>query len=202
MSIKYEISKSYYELYNGKNKNISNIMINYPYYYSIRANQYQQVNINLATKYILGNKPFEFIQIYELGNKTFINPDKKYINKSIQFIKDNNDIVTSSISYTIDSLYTSYIIIKIIPKENLAYLNIKMEVGGGYYEIEKDVVKYISNLFSGFSYYIFILSSKGEKLNIKLIMNTNNTEKLLNSLNICEYSDKKSPFNLFKRYKR
>ena len=68
MLIKYEISKSDYDLYNGKNKNESNIISNYPYYYSIKSYQYQQVNIYLTTQNKLGNKPFEFIQIYELGN--------------------------------------------------------------------------------------------------------------------------------------
>ena len=60
MLIKNEISKSDYDLYNGKSKNISNIVTNYPYYYSIKSNQYQQVNINinLSPKYLLVNNPF------------------------------------------------------------------------------------------------------------------------------------------------
>ena len=194
MLIKYEISKSDYDLYNGKNKNESNIISNYPYYYSIKSYQYQQVNIYLTTQNKLGNKPFEFIQIFELGNRSYINSYIKYINKTLQFVKDNkNNSLISSLSYTIDSIYTSYIIVKIMPKEKLNYLNIKMEVGGGYYEIEKGTAKNISNLFSGFSYYVFILSSIWEKLNIKLITNTNDTKKPFDALNIYEYSNKNSP---------
>ena len=89
-----------------------------------------------------------------------------------------------------------------MPKEKLNYLNIKMEVGGGYYEIEKGSAKNISNLFSGFSYYVFILSSGGEKLNIKLIMNTNDTKKPFDALNIYEYSNKNSPLIYLKNTKQ
>ena len=191
--IKYDISKSYNELDSGELMNISNTIANYPYFYSIKSNQYQQVNINLSTKYILGNNPFVYIEIYELGDLGYINSYNKYVNKSIQFIKENNDnIVSASLSYTIDSIYTSYITIKIVTKDNFNYLCTKMDVGGGYYEIEKGVIKNISNLFIGFSYYVFVISSIREKLNIKLTMNTNSTKTPFNSLNIYEYSNKNS----------
>ena len=120
MLIKYEISKNDYDLYNGKNKNISNIISNYPYYYSIKSYQYQQVNIYLSTQNKLGNKPIEFKEIYELGNRSYINSYIKYINKTLQFVKDNkNNSLISSLSYTIDSIYTSYIIVKLCLKKNL-----------------------------------------------------------------------------------
>ena len=203
MLIKYEISKSDYDLYNGKSKNISNIITNYPYYYSIKSNQYQQVNINinLSIKYILGNNPFEFIEIYELRDIYNLNSYNKYINKPILFNNENNNILSTSLSYTIDSFYTSYLVIKIITKDNLNYLNTKMEVGGGYYETEKGAIKNISNLFMGFSYYIFIVSSIGEKLNIKLTTNTNYTKTPFNSSDIYEYSNKNSPFIYLKNTK-
>ena len=43
------------------------------------------------------------------------------------------------------------------------------------------------------SYYIFIITSKGEKLNIKLTINSEEIKEPLDSLNILEYSNKNSP---------
>ena len=53
----------------------------------------------------------------------------------------------------------------------------------------------------GFSYYIFIVSSIGEKLNIKLTTNTNYTKTPFNSSDIYEYSNKNSPFIYLKNTK-
>ena len=97
----------------------------------------------------------------------------------------------------VESLHTNNIIIKIIPEFSLTFLEINVNVGGGYFELEQNSTNNIINLLSDFSYYFFILSSKGEYLNIKLIFNSNKTE-YFNKLYLYEYSNKNSPSNYLK----
>ena len=191
LTIKTEIINCDYTLYNGVSKNINKIMENTPYYYYIHSKQFQQVNINLTVDY-KQNAPFNYVEIYELIDKNAINSAKKYINKTINF-KENNNILTTRFDYMIQTVYTNYIIVKILPKTDLDFLNIKMDVGGGYYNLEKDSTKNITNLFPEYSYYCFVLCSKGEKLNFKLIINSNETEEPFNALNVYEYSNKNYP---------
>ena len=83
--------------------------------------------------------------------------------------------------------------IKIKPKIELEFLNVKINVGGGYYDIERDYVLRMIDLYPKYSYYIFIITSKGEKLNIKLTIDSEEIKKPLDSLNILEYSNKIFP---------
>ena len=68
-----------------------------------------------------------------------------------------------------------------------------MDVGGGYYELETNSTTNITDLLSDYSYFCFVLCSKGEKLSFKLIINSNETEELFNALNVYEYSNKNYP---------
>ena len=93
----------------------------------------------------------------------------------------------------IDSFYTNAILIKIKSNYELEYFNIKINIGGGYVDINKNITENITNLYSGFSYYLFVLSSKDEKLNIKFITKLNEEIKPFNHLNVYEYSNKNTP---------
>ena len=193
VQINYEITNSDYTLNNGESKNITKILPNLPYYYCINSKQYQQVNISLTMNYI-NAEPFESIEIYEFSEKYGYNSHNKYINKKAKFINDDNkNILTSSFSYMIDSIYTNYALIKITPKFGLEYLNTKINIGGGNFDIDKGLIKNISNLISKYSYYLFTLSSKGEKLNFKLIINSNKIKDPFDSLNIIEYKNRHLP---------
>ena len=128
ITIKSEIIICDYTLYNGESKNINKIMKNNPYYYYIHSKQFQQININLTVDYNQ-NIPFDYVKIYELIDKKNINSAKKYTNRSINFEKYNNNILSSRFNYMIQTVYTNYIIIKILPKYDLDFLSIKMDVG-------------------------------------------------------------------------
>ena len=167
-------------------------MKNSPYYYYIHSKQFQQVHINLTVDYN-PDIPFDYVEIYELIDKNAINSAKKYTNKSLNFKKYNNNISTSRFDYMIQTVYTNYIIIKLLSKNDLDFLNIKMDVGGGYYELETNSTTNITNLLSDYSYFCFVLCSKGEKLNFKLIINYNETKEPFNALNVYEYSNKNYP---------
>ena len=194
--IQYEIANNYYELSNGENKTINALKINVPYYLNINIKQFEQINITLITDYLVNN-PFEFIEIYEISDKLHITEYNKYINKSIQFTSYNNKLI-NSFSKMIDSFYTTSIFIKIKTNYDLEYLNIKMSIGGGAFEINKGTENNITNLFPGFSYYFLILSSNKEKLNITLTIKSNETDNPFNSMNIYEYSSKKSSLDYLK----
>ena len=195
--IKHQITKNentLYNLHNKGNKIINQITTNIPLYFNINSQQFQQVNINLKansdnTKI---NNPFEYIEIYELIDENKFNPYNKYINKSINFNINNNHILSSEFSYMVESFNTNNIIVKIIPKVYLTFLEINVNVGGGYFELEQNRTNYITNLLSDFSYYFFIVSSKGENLNIKLIFNSNKTEHF-NKIYLYEYTNKNNP---------
>ena len=101
--------------------------------------------------------------------------------------------LSNSFNYIIESIYTNFIIIKIKPKIDYQNLNIKVNVGGGYYDIDKGYIKNIGNLFVNYSYYLFVLSSKGDKLNINLRLNSIANNKPFYALNILEYSSKNLP---------
>ena len=192
--ITYELLNVYNILNNEESNNISKALKNMPYYFFINSKQYQQVNINLSINYLEQN-PFEFLEIYEYSDNLHYNNYNKYTNKSIKFLKNynNNKFLTNDFIYMIDSLSTNFILIKIKPIVELEYLNIKINVGGGYYDIDKGLVKNFINLYANYSYYIFALSSYEEKLRIKLIINTNEIKKPINTLNILEYQNKNSP---------
>ena len=192
IQIKYEISNSYYDLLNGESKNLFKIFQNIPYYFNIYSQQYQQININL-TMNNLNDNPFDFIEIYEFSGQFSHKAYNKYINKSIDIINNNNNNLTNYVSYMFDSSLTNYIMIKILSKIGLDYLNIKINVGGGYYEMEKGIIKNVTNLILKYSYYFFVLSGKGEKLKYKLIINSNYTTKPFNTINALEYLNKNSP---------
>ena len=203
--ITYEIINYNNFLNNGESNKINKALKNIPYYYFINSFQYQQVNINLSI-INLQQKPFEFIEIYEYSSIYNNNEYYKYTNKAIMFVADdNNQFLTTSFSYMIDSLYTKFIMIKIRPILEIENLEIKINVGGGSYEIDKGLIKNLTNLFAKFSYYIFALASYEEKLKIKFIINTNEIQKPINTFNILEYSNKNSPSiyskNLNKEYK-
>ena len=197
--IKYEIAYIDNSLNNGESKNISYLPRNIPYFLYINATQYQQVNINLTLNHF-NNMPFEYIEIYELSEKHYFKSFNKNFNKSISFANDSN-ILSSYFSYMIDSFYTNYILLKIIPNFDISYLNIKIEVGGGYYELDKKYSKNIYNLFSKHSYYFFVIASKGDKFNIKFVLNSNETEIPFNSSYVYEYSNKNSPYSYLQNSK-
>ena len=190
--IKYKIENCHYNLYNGKSNNINKIKEHTPYYFYISSKKFQQVNINLTVDY-KQNIPFEYVEIYELINKNIINSAKKYLNKTINFININNNNLESTFNYITQSVFTNHIIIKIVPKYFLNFLNIKMDVGGDFYELEKNSTKNITNLFSDYSYYCFVLCSKGEKFNFKLTLNSSEIMNPFNALNVYEYTNKNNP---------
>ena len=128
-------------------------LIQYFYYYTG----------NISTNYILveliPNINLEKILIkYEVTicDYSLNNGETQIINND----NNKNDISSFSINYIINSFFTNFIIIKIISKFNIEYLNIKMDIGGGYYDIEKGLLKNIANIYSKYSYYFFVLSSK------------------------------------------
>ena len=192
IEIKYEINNIDFTLNNGESININKFLINIPYYYFINVKQYQQVNIYLTTNYLKDNH-INFIEIYEFSKKYDYKSYNKYSNKSTLFINNsNNNSIQKYIYYMVDSIYTNFILFKIKTKFELEYLNIKIEIGGGFHNIEKGFSNNITNLFCKYSYYFFVLTSKGEKLNFKLIINSNEIKDPFNSLNILEYNNKKT----------
>ena len=193
IQIKFSITNIYNQLNNSESININKLLKNIPYYYFINSKEYQQVIFNIT----LNNSqtiPFEFVEIYEYSEKYNYNTYNKFTNKSLQFISNMFEgTLSNSFHYIIESIYTNFIIIKIKPKIDYENLNIKVNVGGGYYDIDKGYIKNIENLFVNYSYYLFVLSSKGDKLNINLRLNSIANNKPFYALNILEYSSKNLP---------
>ena len=190
--IKIDISNSLYDLSKDNNIYFDNILPDMPYYFKIDLIQYQQANINLNMNYLQEN-PYNLVQIYELSNINKLNEYRKYSDLSMKFsdINNNHNCLSNSFSYTANSIYTSLILVKIIfQKNNIKHLNINISIGGGRYEIEKGILKNITNLLPTYDYYFFFIASKGEKLNIKLSLTEQNKAKPFTNLEIYEYSNK------------
>ena len=193
--IKYEITSCDYSLNNGESLIINTMIGNIPYYFHMNSKPYQQFNLNLIMNHF-DKIPFESLEVYELTERYNFDHNK-YTNNTIQLINNNNnknDISSFSFNYMINSFFTNFIIIKITPKFNVEYLYIKMDIGGGYYDLEKGLLKNITNIYSKYSYYFFVLSSKDEKLNFNISINSNQIKQPFNSINIYEYSNKHLPY--------
>jgi hypothetical protein len=74
-----------------------------------------------------------------------------------------NNEYTSSFTYPISNYDSKYLCLKIIPSYSISYLTSTISLNGGAYELTNGVAKNITDVKSGYSYYLFY-----QFLNIKL----------------------------------
>ena len=160
-----EVKGETYNLINGELKNLTNLVSETPYYFFIDINKDQTANINLNINYMVP-QPFTDLYIYE-----YLKDDidfRREIKKEINTIIKNNELIGStSYSASYDSTHLG---IKIIPEYDINYFTMKINVGGGAFNLKNDVLNNITNLTSLNTYYFFIKAKEFQKVTINLTM--------------------------------
>jgi hypothetical protein len=155
-------------LNDGIEKTVNNLVANQTYCFYINVTQYQAINVSLISSYMgIKSSPISYTNISEYSDtsSSHINRKNKEITSSI---KDNAFI--SSFSYIIAQYYTKYITLEMIPVYNLENITIKIDIGGGGYDLVEGVPKNITNLKAGFPYFFFIPVTKFQTFSVSLNM--------------------------------
>ena len=111
-------------LENGKSKNVTSIIKNYPYYLFIQAKDKQTVNITLSCK----TDFLKELYIIEFDNQ-YIPKYNKNITKNLDWKKNNSEYIIS-FSYIASSFTTNRVAFQLLPQNNYDYILSKIDVGG------------------------------------------------------------------------
>ena len=113
-----------YNLYNGIENNINNLLSRYIYYLFISATQDEAANIYFKID-SMNNIPFNNFHICEYSNiNNNYDSEKAFY---ITFLKEKNEFFYS-FNYTVSNEETKYIAIKIKPNYDINYIIIKFNV--------------------------------------------------------------------------
>jgi hypothetical protein len=145
-------------LNNGIENTVDNIKANQVYYFYINATQYQIASFSLKASY-MGNtsRPISYAYFYEYSDTSSSCLYSNY--QTISSTITNNKFV-SSFTYSINKYNTKYIAMKVAPSYDLDNITIKTDLNGGSYDLTNGVAKNLTDVKSGYSYYLFIPSSQ------------------------------------------
>ena len=190
-------------LENGISQNITNLMMGQLYYFLISTVNSKNANISLSMNY--NNKqPFKNLTICEHSS---LNSELQYILESANQISFNKveDEYKINFPYIISLTHSKYISFKIIPQQNIDYINAKIDIGGKITYISYPNTQF-SNLVSGYNYG-FYMNAKEKQL-AKFNFTINYTENIpFEYINIFEISEseqilKKTNKNVKSKYMR
>ena len=150
--IKNDIIGGLFELSNKVSKNITNLKIGGPYYFSIKTQKFHNIIFNVVTDNI-NTLPFEIVVFNEYDYRGFKESSPiKTSQKKISFSLSNNQM-TSTFSYLVSKYSNRETVLNIIPNVNINYLNIKIEVENTYYDFHFGE-QTIYNLTAGNKYFL------------------------------------------------
>lgn len=155
-------------LENGKSKNVTSIIKNYPYYLFIQAKDKQTVNITLSCK----TDFLKELYIIEFDNQ-YIPKYNKNITKNLDWKKNNSEYIIS-FSYIASSFTTNRVAFQILPENNFDYILSKIDVGGGSYDLAYNQPLEIYKMIPGNNYHFYFKAKKNDKFQIKLFLNNIN----------------------------
>jgi hypothetical protein len=140
-------------LENGISQNITNLVMGQFYYFLISTQFYKNANISLSMNYNT-KQPFKELTICEhiILNSKLGHPLEHV--KQISFNKVGDNYIIN-VPYIISLPYSKYISFKIIPQQNIDYINAKIEFGGKITNIKSSNTQF-SNLISGFNYGFYM----------------------------------------------
>ena len=153
LKIKKNIMGGIIELSNNTLKEITNLEIGFPHYFSIKTENFQKITFNIVIDNI-NAIPFENVVINEYDYRGIKEsyPAKK-TDKKISFSSSNNQLI-STFSYIVSKSYTSETVLNINNTINIDHMNIKIEIENIYYEFYYSE-KTIYNLKAGNQYYLY-----------------------------------------------
>lgn len=185
-----------YDLYSGYIKRITRLEANIEYYLYIKATQFQTANISFSS-YLMSSPPFSNLTLYEYSsrNTDYSSFNKKY-NHSIIFNENNGEMILN-FTYTVSSIFTNYIALKLIPSSNLDYIFVRINIMGSSYELFNNEIKSIYNLISGEPYFFLIKATKDQTANVNLSIYNEKTNPF-SYLIFYEFKDKNiASFNIY-----
>ena len=132
-------------------KTITNLIKGEEYYFLIKSEKFQKITFNI----VMNNTnviPFGKVVFNEYDYKGIQgNNPEKASEKKISFSSSQNQII-STFSYIVSKYFTRETALKIIPNNNINYMNIKIEQENTYYDFHFKK-QTIYNLTVGNKYY-------------------------------------------------
>ena len=151
LKIKSDIIGGLFELSTKAPKTITNLIKGGPYYFSVKADKFQKINFNVVMDNI-NTIPFEIVVFNEYDYQGIQGGiPEKTSEKKISFSSSKNQLI-STFSYLVSKYFSRETALKIIPNNNINYMNIKIEIENTYYEIYYEEQE-IYNLTVGNKYY-------------------------------------------------
>ena len=133
--------------------------------------------------------PFTFANIYEKEKKEH-NSFNKYYNQSLTNENENGKLI-EYFSNPVDLFSTNYILIELVPNENLDKVQITYETANIYNFLNNSKSININKLLQNIPYYYFIKAKKYQQVDINLILNKNNLQIIpFEYIEFYEFSDK------------
>ena len=174
-----------FSLYNGKPLDIYNLDLNNNSFY-LYLEFFDKININLIINNMTQD-PFSNIYIHEL-EKRGNSPSIQIINKTISFIKKNNQLISSFSYISSFSNYTKCLALQIKPSLNISHITAEFDYSVTSFDLIDDNWTTFENLSSNEIYLFFIEVVELSKVNISLLMNYS----VINNTNY-EYEDYELP---------
>ena len=185
---KADIGGGTFDLNNGIEKRFEKLKKWNEYFFFVNINQFQKANISLTMNYV-DNQPLSDFSIYEFKSKYPYDYKKfKYDYKNI--ISNNLSLIYSS--YTLTSNYIKNISFTFMPKYDIDYINVRIDIENAFYNLVSGKSQIIKNIISENSYILFIDAYTFQSAYFNLAFNcTNNTNNnIFEILNIYECLDK------------
>ena len=151
--IKKEIIGGVFELSPRTSIDITNLKIGGPYYFLIKTEKFQNITFNVVMDNI-NTKSFETVDINEYDYLGIKQSDYiKTTQKKISFSSSNNQLI-STFSYLVSKEYNRETALNIIPKSDINYMNIKIQIENTFYNFYSEE-ETIYNLTVGNIYYLY-----------------------------------------------
>ena len=160
-----------FNLLNGVSNKFKELIPKTNYYLFINSTYLKTLNIFLTIDKIPNKKPFVDVTIYENLNKE----NNSYINKKSEYLKfdeDEKQLITY-FSYMVFNHLTNNVSLEIIPEVVIKSMNVRMDVGGGAYNLKNGISSSYTNILSNFKYFFIIDAIMNKKAFITLKLNKN-----------------------------
>ena len=168
---------------NENEKMITNIKANNPIYFFVNATIYNKIFLTLTynNKY---SSPFNYANISEYASKKNISFLKSIMHE-IKINKINNNEYNLELAYTPSCSQSKLIAFKFESNINIEHLITRLNLGGGYYEINNNIDNLnLNKIIGGGSIYYFLIPVFiFKKFNMNIIINEDNINKNINFKN-------------------
>ena len=186
VEVKMDLIAEFYNLENRKSITVQNLIPDKNYFFFVNAQIHSEIEFTINMDKI-NNNPFNNTGIlkYKNSDDSFNQLIRMESYKYNTTIKENK--LEISLHYTHLNVIYQKIALQIQPLYNINYINIKVDIEGGFYELI-DGYRNIRNLKVSTSYYFYTDALIAHILNISFTMNSSSSAPF-SSINIYESSE-------------